>query len=129
MTIELNEKSYIVGMWFAANEETGGDWLACVVRNPENPKTYKGWYRFRYIRDSKIFDSEDEKSWYHFETGESEDDESIIKSMDKTHLFISMKYPKKDRVIIQGDLNKLFELTKGKSWMHLKEVKSDEVKH
>jgi hypothetical protein len=30
--IELDDKSYIVGMWFSSNPKTNDDWMACVIR-------------------------------------------------------------------------------------------------
>jgi hypothetical protein len=43
MSIEINEKSYIVGLWFSSDPITENNWLACIIRDPENPKKYKGW--------------------------------------------------------------------------------------
>lgn len=123
MTIEINDKSYIVGMWFSRDPITNNDWLACIVRDPEQPTRYKGWSRFRYVKDNKIWDSEDRKSWTTFTSREQMNDDEIIgfiRLMQK----LECAYPHKDEIIVKGDIKKFFELAKDKSWMNLKEVKA-----
>jgi phage terminase large subunit-like protein len=59
--IELDEKT--VGIWFLATSPSQ-DFLAGICEiEPE--KKYRLTYRFRLIKDDKVFDdSEDEKHWY-----------------------------------------------------------------
>ena len=54
--IELDDKSYIVGMWFSSNKKTNDDWMSCIVRDPKDPTRFKGWSRFRTTKDAKIWD-------------------------------------------------------------------------
>lgn len=57
--IEITDKT--VGLWFI--EWEGVDWLAHLKEVlPE--KKYELTHRFRYHKDDKVFDSEDEKRWY-----------------------------------------------------------------
>jgi hypothetical protein len=58
--ITFDEK--IVALWFLQTMPTQ-DWLAA-VREIKPDEEYELCYRFRYIKDDKIFDSEDRKSWY-----------------------------------------------------------------
>lgn len=126
MTIEINEKSYIVGIWFSSNPITENNWLAGVVRDPENPKRYKGWSRFRYVKDDKIFDSEDEKKWTDFTSQEHHTEQDMIDFMDLAQVRIEEGYPDKDKIIVKGDIKKLVELSKGKEWMNIKQVPAEE---
>lgn len=125
MTIELDEQSYIVGVWFSWDSFTGNNWMACVIRDPENPEKYKGWSRFRYVRDENIFESADEKSWTAFNVKDQTTEDEIIKLMDSAQTGIEPGYPDKDRIIVKGSLEKLMELSKGKEWMHMKESENE----
>ncbi len=121
MTIELDKNSYVVGIWFSSDPDTGNDWLGCVFRDPEQPERFKFTSRFRYKKDDGIFESEDEKRWMSFisSPGISEDD--AIESMTKIQNKISEGYPDIDSVIIKGGLDKFFELTKDKPWIFKRE--------
>jgi len=60
VSVILDETIY--GLWFIEIPEHGQDWLGSIKRNDDG--TYTMNYRHRYYKDDKIFDSEDEKSWY-----------------------------------------------------------------
>jgi hypothetical protein len=120
MSIKLDDKSYIVGLWFSHNPTTKDDWLSCVIRDPENPKRYKGWWRFRYQKDDKIFDSVDEKKWAEFYSKEDINDEEIICITEKVQKILQFQFSEIDKIIVQGNLEKFMELSKEKNWMNLK---------
>jgi hypothetical protein len=63
MSIILDEQ--IVAIWFLATME-GQDWL-CGLRELIPDEKYSLTYRFRYYKDEKAFDSQDEKNWYEAE--------------------------------------------------------------
>ena len=121
MTIQLDDKSYIVGMWFSSDPVTNNDWLACVVRDPENPNRFIGWSRFRYIRDEKIFDSEDKKSWTNFSSAEGATENQMIAYLGIMQRGIEAGYPDMDQILVKGDLKKLIGLAKDKPWMNMKQ--------
>ncbi len=121
MTIQLDEESYIVGMWFSSDPFTNNDWLACVLRDTENPNRFIGWSRFRYTRDAKIFDSEDKKSWTNFSSAEGATENQMIGYLGIMQRGIQEGYPDMDEIIVKGDLKKLMELGKDKPWMNIKE--------
>jgi hypothetical protein len=120
MTIELDDKSYIVGVWYSSDPETLNNWLSCVIRNPDNPKTFKCWSRFRYVKGDKIFDGEDEKNWTTFISNEGHSESDLIALMRDAQEEIAPGYPDKDKIIVKGNLEKLMRLAKDKDWMHLK---------
>lgn len=123
MAIELNDKSYIVGFWFSFNPISNNNWLACVIKDPDDPMKYKGWSRFRYVKDDKIWDGEDEKSWCTFSSKENATEDDMIEVMNSAQKEIEEGYPEKDKVIVKGDIHKMMKLSKGKEWMHIKEEK------
>ena len=126
MTIELDENIYIVGMWFSSDPISGNDWLATIIRDPDHPTRYKGSYRFRYIKDDKIFDSEDEKSWTDFTCEDNIPETQIIEGMAYLQEAISAGYPDMDKIIVQDGIDKFFELAEGKPWMNIKQEKPEE---
>lgn len=117
--IELDDKSYIVGVWFSSCPITGNNWLACAIKDPENPTEFKAWSRFRYVKDDKVFDGNDEKSWTTL-TAEDKSEKEFIMMFDMVQAGIEEGYPDKDRVIVQGGIDKMVKLTKDKAWMHMK---------
>lgn len=122
--IELNDKSYIVGMWFSSNPLNNNDWMACVVKDPDNPERYKGWSRFRYVKDSKIWDSEDEKSWTTLKTTDKKTDDEIIEMFNMMQEHIKAGYPDTDKIIVKGSLKNLMELSEKHPWLNIKQVKA-----
>ncbi len=100
--------------------------MACVIRDPENPKCFKGWSRFRYVEDAKIFDSDDRKSWTYLRSGEDTTEEALIHSMEAAQNLIEEGYPDKDSIIVKGGMDKFFKLAKGKPWMNMKQVDPSE---
>lgn len=123
MSIEINEKSYIVGFWFSWCPRTNNNWLACAIKDPDNPKKYKAWFRFRYIKDDKIWGGEDKKNWFTFTLQENQTDDDVINIMTLAQKEIEAGYPEKDNVIVKGDIHKMMKLTEDKEWMHIKTEK------
>jgi hypothetical protein len=119
--IELNDKSYIVGIWYSSCPKTYNNWLACAIKDPENPNRYKIWSRFRYAKGDKIFDGEDEKSWTTLYTKENIQESNVIDNLNEGQLAIKEGYPEMDRIIVKGELKKLVKLSKDKEWMHMRE--------
>ncbi len=68
--IEINPENYYIGMWFFELPKhfsrfgNGGDFMMCVSRKKTEPTTWKIVFRFRHKKDDRIWDSDDEKSWY-----------------------------------------------------------------
>jgi hypothetical protein len=128
MTIEIDKDSYIVGMWFSNDPESNNDWLGCVIRHPDNPKQFKGWSRFRYVKYTSIFDSKDEKSWTTLTSAEGATEESMIRSMESVQKLLEPGYPDKDCMMVHGSLDKFMKLAKDKPWMNIQQVGIEEGK-
>lgn len=121
MTIELDDKSYIVGMWFSSNPKTHNDWMACVIGDPDRPGCFKGWSRFRITKDSKIFDNEDEKKWTYFSSAPHNTEQEMIDIMRGMQKALACEYPDMDKIIVKGDFMKLRRLSKGHDWLNIKQ--------
>ena len=60
--IELVEGRHYYGFWWVAWDDT--DWLLCAWR-VDGADEVEAVYRFRYYRDDKVWDSEDNKTVFH----------------------------------------------------------------
>lgn len=63
MTIEIRKENYYIGILFAEIATPSGDVLGTAWREPSGKVTTT--IRVRFHMDTKIFDSEDMKRWYH----------------------------------------------------------------
>ncbi len=95
--ITLDSKNPPLGMWFIALEEKL-DFMGCLQPKLDvNQNPVAGHYifdfRFRYHKDDLVFNSQDEKHWYHVETKESlgTPDEAIHKIRDLIVKLADMK--------------------------------------
>jgi hypothetical protein len=122
MTIELDEKSYIVGIWFSSCSETGNDVLMCVIAHPEKKGFFKGWSRTRYCNSPEIFNNDDKKNWYSFISREGQTEEYMIETMDTLHQASRMAYDYLDKIIVRGSLEKLMEMAPKHHWMNMQQV-------
>ena len=110
--IELNNESYIVGIWFACNEKTQDNWLGCVIRDPDNPKKYKIWDRLKFSNGY-------EKKWGSLVL---ESESMAINFMEDIQNEMRSVFPETDSIIVKGHLKKLIELSKNKQWFQMKMV-------
>ena len=122
--IELDDKSYIVGMWFSSNKKTNDDWMSCIVRDPKDQTRFKGWSRFRTTKDAKIWDSKDEKRWTEFASQEGHTEQFMIDTMNATQQTLKSAFEITDKIIVKGSLKKMITLSKGKDWLNMKQVKA-----
>lgn len=125
--IELDDKSYIVGMWFSEDPITGDNWMACVIADPEKKGYFKGWARTRFIKDNKIFDSDDEKRWQSFESRSGQTENYMINTMSEIQASASIVFKKIDKIIVKGNLKKLMKLSKNHPWMNIKCVDAKDI--
>jgi hypothetical protein len=64
MSIDLTERTICI--WYVEMPKQQANYLGALERLDDDYLQYT--FRFRYKRDKKIFDSEDEKNWYSFKT-------------------------------------------------------------
>jgi hypothetical protein len=77
--IELHSDNPPLGLWFIGLDDKI-DFMGCLQPVKDKPGSFHFDFRFRYHKDDQVFDSQDEKHWYHVETKEtSTPDEAIHK--------------------------------------------------
>ena len=123
--IEMNDNTYILGLWYSNDPRTGNNWLCFIERDDSPDGDWKGVYRFRYKRDEKIFNSKDEKSWMTIEGRKNKSipkmtEDQMIEYMDKFQLQLSGGYPDMDKMIVRDGLKDFLEKAKEKDWMNLR---------
>jgi hypothetical protein len=118
MTIEFTDKSYILGLWYTETEDGLINYLTAFWKEGDE---WKGVNRRRIVKGDKIFDSDDEKQWQELNPKrEIMNEEEIIKLMDKCEEAAILCGLKPDRLLVQGNVDKFFELAKTKHWLHMK---------
>ena len=122
MTIEFNDDSHIIALWFSESPE-GNNWLACAQRDNKTQEIRVD-YRFRYKKDDYAFNSKDEKSWYTVKPKKEDSNEKIIDTFRLiqkagTHL----GFPYHDEVMINGGTQEFLDKTKDKPYMQMKQFK------
>jgi hypothetical protein len=80
--ITLDSEHPPVGIWMMNLDAINADFLAALTGVKDKPREFHLDYRFRYHRDDKVFDSEDEKHWYHVEFLDIQEDDAIAKVRD-----------------------------------------------
>lgn len=123
--IEFDNKTYILGFWYSNDPQTNNNWLCCIVRDDASDGDWKGWYRFRYKKDEKIFDSDDEKSWVMLngrkdKNMQKKTEDEITGFMFDMQSAILLMYSQPDYLIIKGGISDLMEKAKTKDWMNIK---------
>lgn len=111
----------------------GGDITGMVWRMDSNPGEWFLQYRFRYYRDSKAFDSADEKHWY-FLTLEGKEEGEILSEINEILSTIAQhatnprfgcdKPLTVHRMEIHGGAEKFYEIIQKNPpfWLHQQQV-------
>lgn len=60
--MQFKKDDRIIGVWFA--EKPNGDNFMMTAKAGEKPGIFEFEYRFRYVKDDRIWDSDDKKSFY-----------------------------------------------------------------
>jgi hypothetical protein len=119
MTIELDEKTYILGFWFAETQ-SGHTNIICFYKNDNEEWTVKTQIILK--KDDNIFQNEEEKIWYDTKISHPDypvTEDVILEKMAALQETFKQAGFFTDSIIVQGDLVKLFELAKGKPWFNI----------
>lgn len=121
--IEINEKTFIIGVWQlgfrGGPDHRPGNWLA-FLSVPEPGANISLVYRFRYYEDDKIFDSEDERSWYKAEISSKVPHLEVIDKVRQLAAQLQAALPGSSNLnerLINGGMDAL--MTANIPWMHL----------
>lgn len=127
--VEPGPNAYTSAMWFMGNEYL--DWMFMLFKN-KGENFFRANYRFRYHKDDKIFDSDDEKHWYSIVYKEDAIEDDLIL---KTHVVAKqlgvMLELEPEYVPIKSDApDALYEALKDKPWAHMRKLEkgSEEAK-
>jgi hypothetical protein len=127
--IKLDDNSYIVGIWFSEDPETGHNWMATVIADPNKSGFFKIYSRTRYHKDNKIFDSNDEKNWINASSKEGQTEDQIINITNHLQSLLRVFYKNLDKLIVQGNLEKLIDLSFSKPWLNFKMADLNDTEH
>lgn len=123
--MEIKPDDYILGYWFASNDNDDANWYMMIWKS--EGKWY-GQYTFRYHKDSDPFSGKDEKSVYSIKYGDDETEESILKNMNVFFEIIKQRFKDfSDSFMVRGTFKKFRQIAQTKHYLHIKEVKGDEV--
>jgi|SRR5687767_7612447 len=81
MSIVIKTENFYFGFWTAVLSGHKGDVLGCLWREASDGTLYLK-YRFRYFVDTKVFDSDDPKSWYLITSCTDQSDAKALKMRD-----------------------------------------------
>ncbi len=112
---EAKDGRYVLGVWFLYRGD--GDVLLIAWRDPG-----EDWhidYRFRYSRDTKVFNSQDRKNSYYCRTNKDKSEEDLTQEVDSLATFIQQGYPNLDRHIVKSDKTKdVLAVFRKAPWAH-----------
>jgi hypothetical protein len=126
--LEFKEGRYYLGLWFftlpveLTNFGKGGDFMACVWREQDSDDWVMD-YRFRHCKDDKIWNTDDQTSWYQATMRSTE--EAIEKRVNE-FVAAAAKAAKPDTetsfFAIKGDLSVFVTKLEGDRppWLHVR---------
>ncbi len=123
MGFEFNEKSYISQFWVAA-DYNDNNFLMFLHKGEEK------WivdYRFRYVKDDKIWNSSDEKSFYRFGAPLTYSEDEMLEKLNQMFELISCRYQRAFSQQVRGGFDKCMEMMKRyPEIFHTKEMSVEE---
>jgi len=117
--MEINEKSYILGYWFANDGKN--DWYMIIIK--ENGE-WIGKQTFRYsTSDGDPFSGEDRKSISIVKIDGKVSEKEVIEKIDGLFDIIKLKYNDfDDKFLVKGGIDKFMKIANTKHYFHIKEV-------
>jgi hypothetical protein len=105
--IKLTQNSYISLVVVGAGD--GSDFLGILHRPEQESTTWWFDYRFRYHVDAKVFDSQDQKSWYHMVIESTSPESEILRELAPLLDRLRMLLRSLDILEIHGGVEKCSE--------------------
>lgn len=117
--MEIHKNDYILGSWYA-ERDNGDNWLMTIVKRGD---VWLGEYRFRYKKDTKVFNSNDKKSFYSFRVKGKMPEDMVIRAMNELFEILKLRYSKRNKFIeVKGDMDKWIYLLAQEDIMHIKTI-------
>lgn len=123
--MDFKQEDYVLGVWFA-EKKNGDNWLMTIKQKQGTTDCWEGEYRFRYKKDDKIFNSEDEKNVYSLGIdGESED--QIVEKLNGLFEVIKTEYTAHSEYVeIKGGMEKFMFRLAQCPWSNIKRFSGKE---
>lgn len=113
---KFKENDYIIGLW-VAEDIVHNNFLMMLW---EREDILMVEYRFRYLRDTKLWNSKDEKHFYKAEAVPGTSREEVLKSLCSMFKLVQTKYPLGPGYLpVEGDVEKLIEVLSADSVKHI----------
>lgn len=119
MSFELREHTHIYKLWYVELGDKG-NLLGMVLRDP--PDEWRLEYRFRWYRDKKVFNSDDERSFYGFKAKEPDARDRLVDSFDTMLAMVATNWPNAtiSRVHIDKAGQAARDMLLAQPWAHTK---------
>lgn len=117
--MEINEKTYILGYWFASDGEN--NWYMMMTK--ENDE-WVGQQTFRYNVDGgDPYMSDDKKTIYNMRLKGDTPEQEVIDKINLIFEVIKLKYNDfNDKFLVKGGIEKFMKIASKKHYMHIKAV-------
>lgn len=118
----FNESGYMLGWWFAEDDEKNCWYTNIVKEKDKSGKEYwKAQQTFRYHRDDDPFSGRDEKSITHWTMDGSAPESEVLMHMDLIFSFIKERYTKySDFFLVRGGSDKFLKIAETKPYINMK---------
>ena len=111
----FEENDYIIGFWVGEDVEHNNFLMSLW----EHDGQLKCEYRFRDVKDTRIWNSRDEKRFYAFDIPPEESREGALEKLHKIFKVVQTKYPGGPGYIpVEGGTDKLFQVLSADSLKH-----------
>lgn len=116
--MELLEDDYILGYWFASDKDDNC-WYQMIIKRDDK---WMGQYTFRYNESADNddpFSGKDRKNIYSMKIKNEMTEDEIIEITNIAFELIKKRYTYfSDMFLIQGNIEKFFEIAKTKYYLH-----------
>lgn len=123
--MEINDKSYILGVWFSDYEI--GNIMITAFKTDKEVDEWTAEVRLRLYEDNKTFLSDDRKDFYGRSWPKGTDKEKVIKDCNRLVEIYKGAYKPHlhEYVSVEGDMDKLMEELEKKDWAKIKKLNTD----
>lgn len=134
--ITLDSNNPPLGIWFVATPDGQSDFMGCLQPHPDEGGVFIFDCRFRVYHDGEVFDSTDEKRWWHVEDKTSKTPDNAIHKIRQIVFTIASMYPRDEgnppevkELLYRdyGDFHKFMEAFQSQPWSFAKMVSKEEA--
>lgn len=121
--MKLEQDDHIIGVW-VAQDKVHNNFLMMLLRRDDQ---YICNYRFRYVRDDKIFDCNDERSCYGVTISATESKTEVLSKLHSIFDVIKTHYPSAEYFQIEGSFSDFIDFARNHDLLfHVRKLPLDE---